>query len=120
MRVKRRNSTYGLVAALCLGLVSACGGGSSGASQAAFCNYAKSHPGSSSDGLTKYTKSFDELIAKAPSDIKGDVETVAPIMEAAVKNESLPDMTSAKNKAAFTRFTAYLKNKCHYDIQNDS
>jgi len=133
------------------GVLAACGGGGGGGgSQQAFCDALKKDQAAFSDldnqsdldnsqSLSLIGKAFDELEAKAPSEIKSDMQTVNKALKAlssaaeqfsdAQSNgdfsklsdleQSFSDQNSGFEKAS-ENVDKYAKDKCGIDLNSDS
>ena len=119
-----KRSISALVTALLLLVgLAACGGGG-GKSASSFCDLVKASQSKfesadfgDSASFSSYTAALAELVAAAPSEIKGDLQTVANAVAGAQKG-TVPDQ--AKVTAAITHLDDYAKNTCHVDLQGTS
>jgi hypothetical protein len=132
------------------GALVACGGGSSGGSQQAFCDALKKDQNAFSDlsdqsdvtdsqSLSIAQAAFNDLANKAPSEIKGDMQIIAKAVKSAFSSASqfssaaaagnsskLSDLDksfSDQNKGidqAETNVDKYAKDKCGIDLENSS
>jgi hypothetical protein len=132
------------------GALVACSGGSSGGSQQAFCDTLKKDVNAFSDlsnqsdltdsqSLSIAQAAFDDLANKAPSEIKGDMQTVSKAVKSAFSSASefssaaqagdsskLSDLDrqfSDQNKGidqAEKNVEKYAKDKCGVDLSSSS
>ena len=101
--------------------LSACGGG--GASVASFCSLVKkdntqlNNLGSTTADMKTAAAAVKSLVAKAPSDIKPDVQTLADAFSQLAKgNTAAVQADASKNTAAVNHLKTYAKDKCNVDI----
>lgn len=132
------------------GALAACGGGGGGGgSQQAFCDALKKDVTAFSDlsdnsdldnsqSLSVITTAFDELEKKAPSEIKGDMQTLTKALKALSDAED--DFSAAQSSADFNKLSdleqsfsdqnkgfekasanveKYAKEKCGIDLNSD-
>jgi hypothetical protein len=108
------------------GALAACGGGSSGRSQKAFCDALKkdqaffSDLSDSSDFNSDQSQSLainalDDLAKKAPNEIKDDVAKVAQFAKDATSNKT-PSISTSDLTKATTNVDNYAKDKCGIDL----
>jgi hypothetical protein len=132
------------------GALMACGGGSSSGSQQSFCDALKKDVSAFSDlsdqsdldnsqSLSVAQAAFDDLAKKAPSEIKGDMETVAKGVKAAFSSQD--EFSSAAKNSDFSKLSdlarefsdqnkgieqaeqnveKYAKDKCGIDLSSSS
>lgn len=109
--IKRTIGAVGLTGALFF----AGFGCSSSGSTASFCKNAKTADAknfSPTDGK-KFNDMLDKLESSAPSEIKGDIKTLADAMTTLQKDPSkVKDLDQAKLKKASDNIEKYLKDKC--------
>lgn len=102
--------------------VTACGGGSGGSSQDAFCGMVRDNQSklgntpalTNPSALSDYQKLLTDLRSKAPSEIKGDLTVVADALDQFFKKGAIPD--PAKIQAAVANLNTYAKDKCGVDL----
>jgi len=103
--------------------LSACSGG--GGSQTAFCDLLKvdqakiaSADPTDSANFSEYTAAVAELVSKAPSEIKADLQKIATFAAAYAKDpKTVPDPTIA---TSFTNVAKYATDKCGVNLSGST
>lgn len=116
-----------LVALFALGGVAACGGGGGGGgSTSAFCDEVKKQNAASDQSPEQQAAALDKLVSIAPSEIKGDMNTLKDfdsLASAAASDSDKQSELSAKESditKAVGNITKFVKDKCGVDLNSSN